>query len=144
MPGAFNQIGWCKLQIGGTVDEATRFIEQAIRLSPRDPPTFLWYFRLGTLDLFRGRTDDGIAWLDKARIANPGVSYIHGTLAAAYALKGMRERCATELAEAQKLSNIFLSLAWLKKVQPYDSPHVQALAEPTLFAGLRLAGMPEE
>jgi hypothetical protein len=42
--GAYNQIGWCKLQIGGTVDEATRFIEQAIRLSPRDPRTFLWYF----------------------------------------------------------------------------------------------------
>jgi hypothetical protein len=45
---------------------------------------------------------------------------------------------------AQKLSNIFLSLARLKKVQPYDSPHVQALAEPTLFAGLQLAGLPEE
>jgi hypothetical protein len=25
-----------------------------------------------------------------------------------------------------------------------NSPHVQALAEPTLFAGLGLAGMPEE
>ena len=49
-----------------------------------------------------------------------------------------------ELAEAQKLSNLYSSLARLKKVQPYDSRHVQALAEPTLFAGLRNAGMPEE
>jgi len=37
-----------------------------------------------------------------------------------------------------------LSLARLKKTQPFDSPKVQALAEPTLFAGLRLAGVPEE
>jgi tetratricopeptide (TPR) repeat protein len=143
-PWAYDHLGWCKLQTGGTLDEATQLIEQAMRLSPRDPGIFLWYFRLGTLDLFRGRTDEAVAWLEKARVANPGVSYVRGTLAAAYALKGMKERAAVELAEAQKLSNLYSSLARLKKVQPYDSRHVQALAEPTLFAGLRNAGMPEE
>jgi hypothetical protein len=44
---------------------------------------------------------------------------------------------------ARRLSDVWSSLARLKKVQPYKSPKVQALAEPTLFAGLRLA-MPEE
>jgi hypothetical protein len=31
-----------------------------------------------------------------------------------------------------------------RKAQPFDSPKVQVLAEPTVFAGLRVAGMPEE
>jgi hypothetical protein len=72
------------------------------------------------------------------------MSYVRGTLAAPFALKGMTERAAAELAEAQKLSGIYSSLARVKQIQPYNSPHVQALAEPTLFAGLRLAGMPDE
>jgi hypothetical protein len=42
------------------------------------------------------------------------------------------------------VSDIYSSLARLKKVYPYHNPKVQALAEPTLFAGLWLAGMPEE
>ena len=141
---AYNHLGWCKLQIAGDVDEAITLVEQALRLSPRDPTVPLLYFRLGTLDLFRSRTDDAIVWLEKAKVANPAVSYVRGTLAAAYALKGMKERAATELTEAQKLSDIYLSLARVKKVQPYNSLKVQELAEPTLFAGLRLAGMPEE
>jgi tetratricopeptide (TPR) repeat protein len=138
-PGAFAQLGWCTLQIGGSVDEVFRLIEQAIRLSPRDRAISNWHYRLGTLDLYRSRTDDAIVWLEKARVANPGVSYVRGTLAAAYALKGMTERAAAELAEARKLSDVWSSLARLKKVQPYFSPKVQALAEPTLFAGLRLS-----
>jgi len=142
-PGAYAQLGWCKLQIGGSVDEVVQLMQQAIRLSPRDPGISNWHFRLGLLDLYRSRPDDAIVWLEKARVANPGVSYVRGTLAAAYALKGMTERAAAELAEARKLSDIYSSLARLKKVQPFHSPHVQALAEPTLFAGLRLAGMPE-
>jgi len=72
------------------------------------------------------------------------VSYVRGTLAAAYALKGMTQRAAAELSEARRMSDVYLSLIRLKKVQPYNNPNVQALAEPTLFAGLRLAGMPEE
>jgi adenylate cyclase len=143
-PFAYSHLGWCKLQTGGTVDEATRFIEQAIRLSPRDPFIFLWHTMLGLLDLYRSRPDDAIVWLEKARVANPGVSYVRGNLAAAYALKGMTERAAAELAEARKLSDVYSSLARLKKVHPFHNPKVQALAEPTLFAGLRLAGMPEE
>jgi tetratricopeptide (TPR) repeat protein len=142
--GAYAQFGWCKLQIGGSVDEVVQLIEQAIRLSPRDRAISNWHYRLGTLDLYRSRTEDAIVWLEKARVANPVVSYVHGTLAAAYALKGMKERAAAELAEARRLSDIWSSFARLKKVQPYSSPHVHALAEPTLFAGLRLAGMPEE
>jgi adenylate cyclase len=141
---AYNHLGWCKLQTGGSVDEATRLIKQAIRLSPRDGGIVLWHLRLGHLDLYRSRPDYAIVWFEKARVANPGVAYFRGTLAAAYALKGMTERAAAELAEARKLSDIYSSLARLKKVQPYHNPKVQALAEPTLFAGLRLAGMPEE
>jgi tetratricopeptide (TPR) repeat protein len=143
-PWAYNHLGWCKLQIGGALDEVVELVQQAIRLSPREPGIFLWHHRLGLLDLYRSRTDDAIVWLEKARGDNPGVSYVHMALAAAYGLKGMKERAAAELAEARKLSSGWSSLARVKTRPPWNNPHVQVLAEPTLFAGLRLAGMPEE
>ena len=70
-------------------------------------------------------------------------------LAAAYALRGETDRAAAELAEARRLSgdNRYSSLARLRAVGYWGVPAVpkiRALFEATYFAGLQLAGMPEE
>jgi hypothetical protein len=71
----------------------------------------------------------------------------HASLASAHALRGESERAAADLAEAQRLSpdDRHSSIARLKAAPIYTgAPKILALFETTYFAGLRLAGMPEE
>jgi adenylate cyclase len=121
-------------------------LEQAIRLSPRDPFIGTWYNRIGTVHLLQSRIDDAILWFEKARTANPALSSARSNLASAYALEGETERAAAELAEARRLSgdDRFLSIACLKAARHWGPPKIRALYEVAYFAGLRKLGAPEE
>jgi adenylate cyclase len=142
---ALANIGRCKFLIG-SIEEAIAAQEQAIRLSPRDPMTCIWYLRIGQAHLLQSRIDEATLWFEKARSANPRLPFARAFLASAYALKGERDRAAAELAEARRLSGggRFLSIAHSKTVFDFGVPKVRALYEATYFAGLRKAGMPEE
>jgi adenylate cyclase len=142
---AIHALGQCK-PFTGSIEEAIPLVEQAIRLSPRDPQVGVWYQWIGVVHQLQSRTDEAITWLEKARNAHPKLPHIRAWLAAAYALKGDTERAAAELAEARRLSidGRFSSIARLKALGPFDLPKIRSLSEPTYFAGLRLAGMPEE
>ena len=100
--GALQGLGWCRLNIG-SIDEVIPLVEQAIRLSPRDPGIGYRYLLIGLVHLLQSRTDEAIVWLEKARSYIPAVPQSHSRLAAAYALKGQTERAAAELAEARRL-----------------------------------------
>ena len=141
---ALNPLAECKL-FAGLMEEATPLVEQAIRLSPRDPQLDGWYFTIARVHLLQSRTDEAIVWLEKARNANPGHPHVHAWLASAHALKGATERAASELAEACKLNrdDRFSNIARLKTVG-FGVPKIRALYEATYFAGLRKAGMPDE
>jgi TolB-like protein/class 3 adenylate cyclase/Tfp pilus assembly protein PilF len=138
--GALHALGQCKL-FAGVMEEAIRLVEQAIRLSPRDPQLGIWYQEIGRVHLLQSRIDEAIVWHEKARNAAPAQPYIRAWLASAYGLKGETERAAVELAEARRLSgdDRFSNIARLKAFG-----YFRALVETTFFAGLRLAGMPEE
>ena len=102
---------------------------------------------IGAAHLLRARTDEAVRWLEKARSAYAGAHHIQAALAAGYGLKGEKERAAVALGEARRLSDRYLSIARLKAApgrQWLAEPKIRALSEPTYFAGLRLAGMPEE
>jgi predicted Zn-dependent protease len=120
-------------------------VEQAIRLSPRDPNIGNWYGRIGFAHLLQSHTDEAIVWLEKARAAVPGLPFVRGHLAAAYALGGEIERAAVELAEARRLSpdDRYANLARCRALGEEVSA-VRAMYEATYFAGLRKAGMPEK
>jgi adenylate cyclase len=141
-------LGWCKLYFG-SMDEVIALVEQAIRLSPRDPLIGPFYNLIGTVHLLQSHTDEAIVWLEKARNASPGLPILRSRLASAYALKGATERAAAELAEARKLSggDLFSSIAQLK-AHPGAwlgaAPKTRAFYEATYFAGLRKAGVPEK
>jgi adenylate cyclase len=138
--GALHALGQCKL-FAGAMEETIPLVEQAIRLSPRDPQLGIWYQEIGRVHLLQSRTDEAIVWHERARNAAPAQPYIRAWLASAYALKGETERAAVELAEARRLSgdDRFSSIARLKALG-----YFRALVETTFFAGLRKAGMPEE
>jgi tetratricopeptide (TPR) repeat protein len=135
----------CKVLVGSVNDAIPLFL-QSIRLDPRNPFLVYRYDWLGIAHLLESRTDDAINWFEKARSVTPGIAFPHACLAAAYGLKGETERAVAELAEAQKLSgdNSYSSIAQLAVAQYFGTPKARALFEATYFAGLRLAGMPDE
>ena len=106
-----------------------------------------WYWQIGAVHLLKARTDEAVRWLEKARSAYAGAHHIHASLAAGYALKGETGRASVALGEARRLSNRYSSIAHLEVApgrQWLEAPRLRTLAETTYFAGLRLAGMPEE
>jgi adenylate cyclase len=144
---ALNGLGWCKINMG-MIDEAIPLVEQAIRLSPRDPGISAWHFLIGTVHLLQSDTDQAIVWLEKARSDAPAKPF-PPLLAAAYALGGDLDRAAGELAEARRLSGdarYFSSIAKIRTGRLWRSlsPKTRALYEATFFVGLRKAGVPEE
>jgi tetratricopeptide (TPR) repeat protein len=145
--GPLASLGGCKLMTGA-IDEAIPLEELAIRLNPRDPFIYTRYIVIGLVHLLQSRTDEAVAWLERARIANPGSDFPHGLLASAYALKGDLHRATDELGEARSLSggkrykSIKGMRAGLWAMSPVSS--VRELYEATLLEGLRKAGMPEE
>jgi adenylate cyclase len=142
---ALAAIGRCKILIG-QIDEAIRDLEQAIRISPRDPFVGYWYLRVGEAYLLQAQVDEAVIWLEKARNLSPALALFHAYLASAYALKGDVARAAGELVEARKLdgARCCSSISSLKGIEDFGVPAVRAAYETTLFAGLRKAGMPEE
>ena len=143
--GALHPLGQCKLFVGSI--EETIPLEQAIRLSPRDPQLLgVWYSQIGLVHLLQSRTEEAIVWQEKARVAMPERPDVHANLASTYGLNGETERAAAELAEARRLAgeNSFSSVAHVKADGLWGVPKVRAFFEATYFAGLRKAGMPEE
>jgi TolB-like protein/DNA-binding winged helix-turn-helix (wHTH) protein len=139
-------IGRQKINIG-MIDEAIPLVEQAIRHSPRDPRWIgIWYLWIGQAHLLQSRTDEAILWFEKAHSATPGLPIVHLCLTSAYALKGDSNRAAAELVEARRLAgdDRFSSIARVQANGYWGVPKVRTLFEPTLLAGLRKAGMPEE
>ena len=145
--GALNSLGWCKLY-AGSIEEVIPLVEQAIRRSPRDPHLGTWYSTIGNAHLLQSHPDKAILWLEKARSAAPAKPFNHTALAAAYALGGDLNHAAAELAEARRLrgGGSFSSIAKMKAGGLWGSlsRKTRALYDATYFAGLRLAGMPEE
>jgi adenylate cyclase len=144
---ALASLGWCKL-CAGSIEEVIPRLEQAIRLSPRDPFIGWFYYLIGTVHLLQSRIDEAIVWLEKGRSARPTVPFPRSRLASAYALRGETERAAAELAEARRLDggDLFSSIAHVKADSGawWGVPKTHALFEATYFAGLRKTGMPEE
>ena len=130
----------------GSIEELAPAQERAIRLSPRDPQIGLFYCRIGSAHLLQSRTDEALAWYQRARNATPAHPQFRTFLASAYALTGYPERAAAELAEARKLvgDDRYSSIARVRAVSSWGAPEICALAEITYFAGLRKAGVPEE
>jgi TolB-like protein/DNA-binding winged helix-turn-helix (wHTH) protein len=134
----------CKLSTGA-IDDVIPLLEQAIRISPRDPAIGVFYHLIGLVHLLQSRTDEAIPWFENARTATPAHWAPHGGLAVAYALKNESERAAAELAEARRLNsdNRLLSIARFK-ASFHGVPKIWALYEATYCAGLRKIGVPEE
>jgi tetratricopeptide (TPR) repeat protein len=148
---AYGNLGWCKF-LTGSIDEMIPLAEQAIRLSPRDPFVGTLYDRIGHARLLQSRTEEAIAWFEKALIARPigRLKIVHLFLASAYALKGETELASSELAQARQFFKPdTFNITWVRtqmmyRPEPGPPPAIRALDDRTYFTGLRKAGMPEQ
>jgi adenylate cyclase len=118
----------------GRFEQAKSDVQQAMRLSPRDPLIGMFHVILGDAELGLGHFDAAIEKYHNAIDTSYPVYFAYSNLAAAYALEGKMDEAKTALAEAR---GIFpkLTIKWMIAHTP-NLPHV--------FEGLRKAGLPEE
>jgi TolB-like protein len=115
-------------------EQAKSDVQQAMRLSPRDPNFGQWHNFMADAELGLGHFDVVIDECSKAIDAGYRVFYSYLNLAAAHALKGDIDQAKTAFAEARRL-NPKLSVKWLTERKPILQP---------AFDALRKAGLPEE
>jgi hypothetical protein len=85
--------------------------------------------------------------MDLLRQARAGYAsgwYVHYVYGAACGLTGNVEEAKSALLDMVRVRPEATSLSKVRELNPWYSPRFLALAEKTLFAGLRLVGFPEE
>ena len=115
-------------------EQAKSDVQQAMRLSPRDPALSQWHNFKADAELGLGNFDAAINECNKAIDGGYRVFYSYLNLAAAHAFKGDTDEAKAALAEARRI-NPKLSVKWLIEHKPVLQP---------AFDGLRRAGLPEE
>jgi len=131
--------------VTGSIEAVIPARERAIRLSPRDPKIWLFYYWIGQAHLLQQHVDEAVLWFDKASSANLEHPLPHAYLASTYALKGEMGRAAAELGLARSLSgdDRYRSLARLRAGGPFGVPNIRTLFETSYLLGPHKAGMPE-
>jgi len=141
---AIGQLGVTLIYLGDPA-AAIPLEEKRIRLNPNDPNIALAYWSLGLAYLLLNHIPEAIDWLTKARAANPRIYYFDLDLAAALALNGNLPEAREALAASLKLRPQVNSMKrQLARWAYTNNPAYRTLAEKTIDAGLRKAGMPEE
>jgi adenylate cyclase len=118
----------------GRFEQAKSDVQQAMRLSPRDPLIGMFHVILGDAELGLGHFDAAIEKYHNAIDASYRVYFAYSNLAAAYALEGKMDEAKTALAEARRIFPK-LTVKWMIE----HTPNL-----PAVFDGLRKAGLPEE
>ena len=97
LAAALTTIGLAKHFVGRP-EETEGYVRQAVRLSPRDRLTFIWFAVVGASKLHLGAYEDAATWLTQSVAINPNFATARFLLAAAF---GHLDRIAEAIAEAQ-------------------------------------------
>jgi tetratricopeptide (TPR) repeat protein len=130
-----------KFFLGRAGDTRAHAVE-AMRLSPRDPLLFHWYFIIGVADVYLGRVVHGLENLRKSVEINPNWGLSQFVLAGALALAGLLAEAAEVCAVARRLAPNF-TIAKFRAEAVSDNPVYLAQRE-HFYKGLQLAGVPED
>ncbi|MBX3634816.1 MAG: winged helix-turn-helix domain-containing protein [Rubrivivax sp.] len=127
------------LILNGRADEAVAALEQALRLSPRDPLLADWQYRLAFAHYMAGRLDLADDWSRTAALANPLLSWppVH----AAAMLELRQPDAAREAWQEHAGRHPHFDAAQVERRLPAGDPRLLE-ARARLVASLRAAGMP--
>ena len=119
----------------GRFDEAKSDVQQAIRLSPRDPFVTYFHTAIGDAELGAGRPAAAIAEYRKSLDAGDHTFWNYANLAAAYALLGKMDEAKPLVAETLRVNPSF-TVKWFQNHTAYVIPKRDE--------GFRKAGFAEE
>jgi adenylate cyclase len=118
----------------GHFDEAKSDVQQAIRLSPRDPLITLMTTQLGDIEIGSGHPEAAIIEYRKSLDAGDHSYWNYANLAASYALLGKMDEAKPYVAETLRVNPSF-TIKWYRE-------HAEDI--PKRNEGLRKAGFAEE
>ncbi|MBM6582080.1 hypothetical protein ILT44_17910 [Microvirga sp. BT689] len=133
---AWNRSGWLH-NYQDDPEVAIQHFERSLRLSPFDPMAFNCEMGIGCAHFIAKRYDLAAQWQAKALMSKPNTTWIHRTLAPAYALAGEPDKARESVGELMKgypgirIIDILQAMAF--------SPEVMS----RFAEGLRQAGLPE-
>lgn len=134
---ARNWYGWGNIYLGN-IDAAIEQISASLRLSPRDPRSFLPLTAMSYAHFFAGRYEDGISWATRAIQSQSNFPGAQRALMACLAMNG-------RIAEARQVCAEYLRadptyrISQIPKMTPYRlTEYIEKLGQ-----AYRLVGLPE-
>lgn len=133
---AWNRSGWLH-NYQHDPETAIEHFERSLRLSPFDPMAFNCDMGIGCAHFIAKRYDQAAQWQEKGLMAKPSATWIHRTLAPAYALAGNLDKARDSVGELMK-NYPGIRISDIVEAMAFSSEAMGRFAE-----GLRLAGLPE-
>ena len=137
---AWTTIGLAKHFVGHP-EETEHYVQQALRLSPRDRLTFIWLGIVGASKLHIGRYEDATTWLMQSVAINPNFASTRFLLAAAFAQQDRIHEARAEAGAALALNPRF-TIDRFRANPDCDSPDFLKQRH-NVYEGLRKAQVPE-
>jgi tetratricopeptide (TPR) repeat protein len=126
----------------GHPEETEPHIQEALRLSPRDPLAAGWMLTAGGAKLLLGAYEEAVTWERRAIEANPNFALAHFFLAAALGQLGRLDEARAAVKTGLTINPDF-TIAHFRAETPSDNATFRA-GEQNVYDGLRKAGVPEE
>jgi TolB-like protein/class 3 adenylate cyclase len=138
--GAHGGIGFAKIALGRS-EETEAHIQEAIRLSPRDPNAYLWAFFAGVAKIYLGKDGEAVAWLRRSIEFDRNYSLAHFYLAAALVLLGKHDEARAAATVGLTLDPTF-TIRRVRSSASSDDP-IYLAARERAIEGMRKAGVSE-
>ncbi|HME24350.1 MAG TPA: tetratricopeptide repeat protein [Acetobacteraceae bacterium] len=133
-------IGQSKLLIGRG-EETQAHVQEALRLSPRDPWVYTYLVIVGLAKSVLGRPEEAISWLRRSIESNRNYPLCHFALAAALANLDRIDEARSEVGAGLALDPHF-TIARFESTEWSDNP-VYLAQRMQFIDGMRKAGIPE-
>jgi adenylate cyclase len=134
---AYRSLGF-SLAWANRTEEAVENLRKAMRLSPHDPLSFLFFVGMSAAHFAAERYEEAASWAERAIQRSPDFRGAHVYLAASYAHLDRTDEARSAIQEIFRINPVF-TLSTLRTVLSAATP---AFVE-RLIDGLRKAGLPE-
>ena len=137
-------VGWARNLVGiGRAADALAPVEKAIRLSPRDPELYVWYFVLCHANTHLARDAQAIEWCLKSIATGKTFWFAYVDLASAYAWRGQNAEAAAAVAELLKLRPGYTVQQLTEEGFGFSDNPTFRKEYQRIVEGARKAGLPE-
>jgi len=131
---AHGYLGWT-LAFDGRSDEATKYLEEAIRMSPQDPQNAIFNTGLAVTHYLEKRFAKAVEYSSKSLQQRSAFTAGHRIHVASLAQNGQIDEAREALTRLKEM-HPDLSIAWIRKNVPYTSDPMTKFVE-----GMRKAGL---